>query len=350
MHGSSSVLFGSIAPICLSFDKLESGLQKLLSLAPPPCTASVPTARALGPDRGKMDFNRLQYFVVVAEELNLHRAATRLGITQPAITAQIATLEEEIGLDLLIRDRQRIVGLTAAGQSFLREAKRSLAELERVRQSAQAIAEGKQGVFRLGLCEEISSPHLLRLFRTCREALPDHLFQFTEFAADEMLDAVLREEIDIAFSYLPLLDAGVSGFSVWQEPWLAVIPDDHPLANAPRVTCHDLQDTDLLLTSGGQESPINELIRGNFRAMGLKPRIAMEVARRSTLLTLAAAGLGVTFLPGSFVELDFAHLRLVPLEGRGIETWCSYLTAQKLAVDACLRVVCDHQDQQVAAG
>ena len=174
-------------------------------------------------------------------------------------------------------------------------------------------------------------------------ALPDHLFQFTELAAYELLDAVLRREVDIAFSYLPLLDAAVSGFPAWQEPWLAVIPEGHRLADAPRVTCHDLEDADLLLTSGGPESPINELIRGNFRTMGLQPRIAMEVARRSSLLTLAAAGLGVTFLPGSFAELDFSQLRLVPLEGRGIETWCSYLTAQESAVGPCLRVVSDYR-------
>src|SRR6266567_1881149 len=107
---------------------------------------------------GNVELRHLRYFVVAAEELNLRRAADRLEITQPALTKQVAGLEEQMGVSLFARERHRLAGLTSAGTEFLAEARHILEQVENAIRRTQLVAHGRSGRLRIGLTDDVSTP------------------------------------------------------------------------------------------------------------------------------------------------------------------------------------------------
>ena len=95
--------------------------------------------------------------MVVAEELNLRRAAHRLEITQPALTKQVAGLEEQMGVSLFARQRNRLAGLTSAGSEFLAEARHILEQVEETIRHVQLVAHGRSGRLRIGLTDDAAT-------------------------------------------------------------------------------------------------------------------------------------------------------------------------------------------------
>ncbi|MGC3981911.1 MAG: LysR family transcriptional regulator [Steroidobacteraceae bacterium] len=277
--------------------------------------------------RTGMDFKRLHYFVAVGEELNLRRAAQRLGVSQPAVSIQINTLETELGLDLVIRDQQRIVGLTAAGKHYLADAQRLLAALDGATQAAQAVARGKQGVLRLALCEEVSSVRCLNLLRDCRTAMPDVAFQFAEMVPAELPQALSNGDVNAALVFKPLEIAQVQYLPLWQEGWLAAVPLEHELAQRSELHCHDLQGVGLILSKQAVEGIDADPVRAALIARGVMPKVVMSALRRSTMLTFAMSGLGVAFVPASLRDIHLPNLRLIPVQDAVMQVSLAYLPA-----------------------
>src|SRR5258705_9052703 len=103
---------------------------------------------------GNVELRHLRYFVAAAEELNLHRAARRLEITQPALTKQVAGLEEQMGVSLFARQRHRLAGLTSAGTEFLPEARQILDQVEEAIPGVQLLAHRRSGRLRVGFTDD----------------------------------------------------------------------------------------------------------------------------------------------------------------------------------------------------
>ncbi len=261
-----------------------------------------------------MELRRLRYFVTAAEELNLHTAADRLGVTQPAVTGQLAALEQELGLDLFVRAKQRVVALTAAGESYLDFARRALFEVENARRSAREAAMGKSGLVRIGLCEEVATGVGLRLLSVARATLPDTVFELQELHPRQLPQAVLRSEIDACLIPLPCETPSLQVAPLCRERWVAVMAQDHPLADRSELRCEDLADEDLILGHSHLGIGGHDLIRGAFSRAGLTPKVAVQALRRSTMLTLAAAGVGVTFMPAFLKQLNMPEFAMIPLE------------------------------------
>ncbi len=106
---------------------------------------------------GNVELRHLRYFAVVAEELNLRRAAHRLGITQPALTKQVTGLEEQMGVSLFARERYRLTGLTSAGAEFLAEARQIVEQVEDAIRRVQLVALGRSGRLRIGLTDDAAT-------------------------------------------------------------------------------------------------------------------------------------------------------------------------------------------------
>ena len=246
-----------------------------------------------------MQLRKLRSFIAVAEKLSIRRAAKSLGIAQSALTKQIGGLETELGLDLLVRERQRVIGLTPAGESFLDDSRRILAEIERATSSARGIAEGKQGRLRLGVCEDATTERLSRTLAAFHGERPKVQVDLFEMPSPRLAGALTRNDIDLALLVPPVSEESLIIDVLWEDDWLIALPNGHPLAEQNRIECRDLSNAPLVLAHPELGPTGHDRINEAFRAAEITPRIAAFALRRTTMLYLVAAGRGVTFLPGS---------------------------------------------------
>jgi DNA-binding transcriptional LysR family regulator len=259
-----------------------------------------------------MQLRRLRYFIAVAGELSIRRAAKQLGVAQSALTRQIATLEAELGLDLLIRDRHRIVGLTAAGESFLGDARRILGEIERATRSARRIAAGKEGQLRLGVCEDATTERLSRILSAFHSHSPAVELDLFEMSSANLARALTRSDIDLALLVPPVSDESLIVDPVWHDGWLVALPEGHKLVDRRQIAPESFADMPLILTHSELAPAGHEQILEAFRVAGITPLIAAQALRRTTKLYMVAAGRGVAFLPGSLAGVSIPGVVMRP--------------------------------------
>src|SRR5262249_30235111 len=152
---------------------------------------------------GIMELRHLRYFVAVAEELHFGRAAARLHLAQPALSRQIRSLEEEVGLRVLERDRRR-VALTAAGAVFLGEARFLLGHVDDAVEAARRADRGELGSLRIGYVPAVVTTGLPEIVRGFRKRFPGVDVRLQEMNPAMQVEALLGERVDVAFSRGPI--------------------------------------------------------------------------------------------------------------------------------------------------
>src|ERR671918_618584 len=222
-----------------------------------------------------MNFQRLRYFVAVAEELNFSRAAERLHMAQPPVSYQIKRLEEELGAQLFHRTK-RNVRLTDAGRLLLVEARGLLVH-----------------------AEQTASVELL-----LREVDPDRL-----------LRALGDGRVDVGFLYLPFEEDSLDSRPVSRETFVAALPDTHPLSNKPRVPLRALAHEPFVLTPRYQGAGLRDKIVEHCRQAGFEPKVVQEAWLMQTPASLVAGGRGVPLPPASLQNLQRAGVVYKYVEG-----------------------------------
>jgi len=167
--------------------------------------------------------------VVAAEELNLRRAAYRLEITQPALTKQVAGLEEQMGVSLFARERHRLAGLTSAGTEFLAEARQILDQVEDAIRGVQLVAHGRSGRLRIGFTDDAATLALTSILAAFHVRSPNVLVELVELSGSEVLTALHSNTIDLVLASEPQDADGFAIEKLWRESWSVVLPEDHPL-------------------------------------------------------------------------------------------------------------------------
>ncbi len=257
---------------------------------------------------GNIELRHLRYFVVVAEELNLRRAADRLEITQPAVTKQVARLEEQMGVSLFARARHRLAGLTSAGTDFLVEARHILDQVEDAIRGVQLVAHGRSGRLRIGLTDDAATLALTSILAAFHYRSPNVLVELVELAGAEVLAALEANTVDLALASEPRDADGFAIEELWQESWSVVLPEDHPLCHKDVVVPADLAGEALALV----RSSAQKTVLARLRRLGKKsdwPRVAFRVSNRRTAIMLARAGSAIAIAPSSSVLV--AGLRAV---------------------------------------
>lgn len=270
-----------------------------------------------------MQIKTLECFVVVAEEMNFHRAAERLGVTQPAISKRIGGLEAELGIDLFIRERRGIAGLTAAGQCYLEDVSNILAEIDRTTLLLPSISSGKTGLLRLGICEAVSSMILLRILAVLRHSLPDIALAFREILPSEMPLAMQRKEIDLGFGFQANGVADLRYEWLWSEALMIAAPVGTTVADGDGLVSR-IGELDFYIGTNSTDPHVQDRLAAAVLRIADPPPRVIGLAQRSTTITLTAAGIGMTLLPASFAQLGLAGIELEPLPGAKIEVGMLY--------------------------
>ena len=258
-----------------------------------------------------MELRQLQYLVAVAEEGSFTRAAGRVHVAQPGISAQVRRLERELGQELLDRTG-RAVRPTAAGEAVLPYARAALAAVEGARTAIDEIAGLVRGRVSVGTvigCGAVGLPEVLAGFHRTHRGVE---LTLSEGNSDQLLAEVLSGELDMALVGLatpagPGIDTQVV---VDEELVLGVGPDD-PWHSATGVAVAELRGRTLVSLPPG--TGVRTALDAVCRTSGFTPRIGFESADLGVVAELAAGGLGAALLPAS-VASAVPGLRSVPLE------------------------------------
>ena len=261
-----------------------------------------------------MNFQRLRYFVVVAEELNFSRAAERLHMAQPPLSYQIKRLEEELGAQLFYRTK-RNVRLTDAGRLLLEEARGLLVHAEQTASVVHRVGQGKVGRLSVGFVPSAANRILPPVLRTYGERFPSVELLLREVDPDRLLGSLGDGRVDVGFLYLPFDVDSLDSRPVSREPFVAALPDTHPLAGDQRVTLEALADEPFVLTPRYQGAGLRDKIVAHCRRAGFEPRVVQEAWLMQTTVSLVAGGIGVTLVPASLQNLQRTGVVYKPVEG-----------------------------------
>ena len=254
-----------------------------------------------------MELRHLRYFVAVAEERHVTRAADRLGIQQPPLSQQIRALETELEVQMF-RRKPRGVELTQAGEALLAEARVILDRVEHATSAARRTARGEAGRIGLGFTSSASfHPFVPRVIRAFREAHPLVALSLEESGTAELVEALRAERIDAAFVRSPIGPAvELTVHSVLEEEMVAALPAGHRLAGgaaAIRMPLADLAVETFILYRRPLGPGLYDAIIAACQRAGYSPQIGQEAPRMLSTLSLVAAGLGVTLIPASMQRL-----------------------------------------------
>lgn len=273
-----------------------------------------------------VELRHLRYFICVAEEKNIGRAALRLHISQPPLTRQIQQLEEQIGVQLF-RRTNRGVELTDAGRVFYDDARGILGMTERAVERSSKAAQGLLGrvdvaIFGSGIFGAI--PRLMRAFR---KAHPEVSIYLHNMVKDEQIDALRHGRITLAFNRLMRPVEGLVSEVLLTEQLYVAIPTDSPLVGRTAVTMTELEHVPLVLFPTGARPSFIDRVHDMCRVCGFAPVVAQEVGDVVHAVALVATGFGVTLVPQSATSMALPGLTYRPLhhpENDQVDLCCIY--------------------------
>lgn len=263
-----------------------------------------------------MELRHLRYFVAVAEEAHITRAAERLGIQQPPLSQQIRALERELDVQLF-RRKPRGVELTDAGQAFLERARAILDQVERAFATTRRTARGEQGRVVVGFTSSAPfHPFVPRVIRAFREISPLVSLVLEESGSSELVQGLHNEEIDAAFIRSPLADVvGLVVRPLLEEDMVVALPAGHSLASpgGDALPLSALANQTFILYKRPGGPGLYDTIITACRGAGFSPRVGQEAPRIISTLNLVAAGLGVSIVPASLQRLQMDGVIYRPL-------------------------------------
>lgn len=274
-----------------------------------------------------MELHRLRYFVTVAEEASITRAAQRLAMAQPPLSVQIRRLERELGAALFARTGQG-VALTEAGHAFLPHAREALAQAREGAEAARSVAQGQRGRLVLGYMIGLAYDMMPRMVAHLRRRLPGVELDLVELTVGSRKAALLERQVLLALC-MPALDhPEIATATLQRERLVIAMPAGHPLARLRAVPPARLQGHRLIeLPQGSEEPGATSIARSMLRQQGVTMPAARAVATVHSALGLVLAGEGLAILPEGIQRLRPAGIAFRPVAG----------IAQRMEVVLCWR-------------
>ncbi len=241
-----------------------------------------------------MELRQLRYFVAVAEDGNISRAAKRIFLTQPALSRQIKALEDEIGQCLLKREAHSI-RLTPVGEALLREARDLIQHAEQVLERVRAAGRGVR--LRVGYAPSLAAGLLAAAVENFTQAHPNARVELFDLSTEEMLEGLENDKLDVALSVGQQRGTrGLKWTPLRRVPWQLVVNRNHPLARQSHVTPAEVAREPLLVFCQRDYPEYWDIITGWLRRHKLRPQIAEEYDGLESLMAAVESGLGVALL------------------------------------------------------
>jgi len=261
-----------------------------------------------------MELRHLRYFVAVAEEQSVTRAAARLHVSQPPLSRQIRDLEDEIGVALFDHGAKS-VRLTETGKVFLTEACAVLQRADEAVQMVKAVANGQRGEIHVGYAPSLTVELLPRALRFFQEANPGVRVQLHDLSTQEMLRGLRDGKLNVALMIQTSAKV-LAGLTFEELRRYAVCVAAHPahsLARARRVSLEQVANERLIGYTLADYPEYHLLLATLFAPLKRLPQIAEEHDSSTSLIAAVEAGRGVALVQQGFDCLSGPRLRVRPL-------------------------------------
>lgn len=242
-----------------------------------------------------MELRQIQYFIEVAKREHMTDASNDLHVAQSAISRQISNLESELGVDLFIREG-RNVKLTPIGRIFLKHMKEAIKAIENAKREVKENLDPEQGTIRIGFPSSLAIYTMPTVISAFRAEHPHVKFHLKQGSYQYLIEAVAKGEIDMAL--LGPVPKGVKHIkeeTLFSEELVALLPDNHPLANHPSVHLNQLENDSFVLFPEG--FVLREIVVNACQQLGFEPHMSFEGEDIDAVKGFVSAGLGVTLIP-----------------------------------------------------
>ncbi|MDD3340347.1 MAG: LysR family transcriptional regulator [Lachnospiraceae bacterium] len=250
-----------------------------------------------------MELRHIRYFLAVAEELNFTRAAQKLLIAQPPLSRQIQALEEELGVQLFIRN-PRSLQLTEEGILFRQQARQILSLVDKSTEEIREMKNGLGGTLYIASVEGYAPRLIAHWIAGFQKIYPRVQYNIWNGNSDDVIDRLMNGLCDLALIVEPYNAEGLYALPVFQESWTAFIPVDHPLALEPgdTVELQKLSTEELIVPS--RRSRIREIMTWFDDSNLPRPTIRCEMAHMMNACALTEEGVGIAIFPASAAILS----------------------------------------------
>jgi DNA-binding transcriptional LysR family regulator len=247
-----------------------------------------------------LELRHLRYFVAVADETHVGRAAGRLHVSPSPLSRQLHELEDEVGVRLLER-AGRGIRLSEAGAAFAADAREILAQVDRAVARLQATARGEAGHLAIGFMETSAFADLIpSVVGAFRRRHPGVTLELQPLSSDELRLALRERRIAAALLFgLVDPDPAARAQLLFTEEIQLAVPRTHPLARRGRVALRDLDGQPFVWSARPDRAPFLDTLWALLRSNGVTPRVVIESRSTLTRLSLVGSGVGLTFVAGS---------------------------------------------------
>jgi DNA-binding transcriptional LysR family regulator len=257
----------------------------------------------------QINIERLKRFVFLAEreDINLSLAAKELHIPQPFLSKQIQQLEEELSVELFVRNPR--LALTSYGEVFLKKAQHLLRQVEQFQKLSEQVEKGEMGRLSVGINTSISNSLLPNILRVFRRKFPQVDLVLQELLYKDSRQRLQNRTLDVDFENLyNLQDVDKHHVLTYEvvnkEPLVMVLPQQHPLANNSQVQLADFANEPFILPCRETVPALHKLTRIACMEAGFHPNVVQEAAWMPTVLGLVASEMGVALLPANVINLQ----------------------------------------------
>jgi DNA-binding transcriptional LysR family regulator len=265
-----------------------------------------------------MELRHLRYFVAVADEENVTRAAAKLHVAQPAVSRQIRDLEEELGLALLERTAKSI-RLTDAGRVFLEESRAVLQRAEEAIRAVREVDGGQRGELHVGYAPSLTVQILPRALRRFQAAMPRVRVSLHDLTTEEMLAGLREDRLHVALMVAPAGRQlrGLRFHELARYPICVAVPPGHRYARQRSLTLAKAADEPFIAYSRADYPEYHTELARMFAPVGRLPVIAEEHDSVTSLIAAVEAGHGIALVPSCMACLAGPRLKILPLTPEG---------------------------------
>lgn len=261
-----------------------------------------------------MELRQLTYFLTAAQTQNFRKAADLCLVAQPALSRQIAALEEELGIALFRRVKQRVV-LTSAGQEFASYVKNALDTLQQGQFAMSRLQQGQSGTLRIGCNESLATALLPEVFSSFRVKYPDVRMKVSVNRTDEVVALVESGEVDLGLIFDPDVRSEIVVLKeLFRQPLQVLVSAAHPLAQLEpsQMTLRRVLEEPLILLD--QSARLRKVLDRIFLQRGYTISPSVEISSVEALKELVRQGSGITLIsPALMRSVHHEGLSLVPI-------------------------------------